>query len=285
MNNDDNTQTAVAEPPPAATEPNPFAERAAAEAKQPKKASLLDSITTRKRRRPFFGVLYGPHGAGKSTFGASLPKPVVIQAERGLDSLTVPRFPLLRSLADYKQQIQALLTEPHDYESIIIDTADGLHLLIEAEVCRIGKVDELEAYGGGWQKGQMKAKEIWVKILDRLTEMSERWNILIIGHSVIKSINDPSLGTPYDQWKMRLPDKSQDVIKQAVDLIMFVNLARTIDKESPKSRRGRAIVSDDRELWTSPTTGIECKNRFSLSSPMEFSWEALEKGINDFYDK
>jgi hypothetical protein len=283
MNNDDNAQTAVAEPPPAATEPNPFAERAAAEAAKPKKASLLDSITTRKRRRPFFGCLYGPPGVGKSTFASTLPKPIFIQAERGLDQITCDRFPIPKTLADYKRQILSLAEESHEYESIVIDTVDALDLLVQADVCKIGKVDSLEDYGGGWQKGAAKAKETWVKILDRLTEMSERWNVLLISHATIRSINDPALGTPYDQWKMRMADKSQDIVKQNVDLLLFVNLTRTIDKETPRSKKGRAIVSDDRELWTSPTTGIEAKNRFGLINPMEFSWAALQEGIEKFY--
>jgi DNA polymerase III delta prime subunit len=284
MNNDDNNQTtAVAEPPPAATEPNPFAERAAQEAKQPKKASLLDSITTRKRRRPPLILLYGPPGVGKSTFGSTLPKPIFIQAERGLDQITCDRFPLLRTLADYKRQILTLAEEPHEYESIVIDTVDGLDLLIQADVCRTGKVNSIEDFGYG--RGWTFVRETWVKVLDRLTEMSERWNILLIAHAGVKVITDPQLGTPYDQWQLRLQDRSADILKQSVDLLLFAQLARTIDKETPRSRKGRAIVSEDRELWTSPVTGVLAKNRFGLENPMEFSWQALEQAINKFYER
>ena len=70
-----------------------------------------------------------------------------------------------------------------------------------------------------------------------------------------------------------------------VDLILFANLDVTIAKETPKARKGRGVINDDRLMWTSPTTGLEAKNRFSLPNPMPFEWEALEKAIADFYQK
>jgi hypothetical protein len=265
--------------------PNPFAERAAAEAgERAKKPSLLSTVIYKKRRRPVYACLYGPAGIGKSTFGSTLPKPIFIQTERGLDQITVPRFPIVRTLDEYKLQIQALLREDHDYQSVVIDTIDGLDVLIQEEVCNEGKCESIEQYGGGYGKGVSRMREIWLKILNRLTDMSERWHLLMISHAQIRAITDPVVGTPFDQWKMRVTDKSQDVIKQSIDLLLFVNLVRTVSKDSPRARKGRVIVSEDRAMWTSPATGIEAKNRFSLPPIMDFSWEVLEQAINKFYD-
>ena len=275
-----NTNTTLVE------EPNPFTERVAQETDSKKaKPGLLASITSRKRRRPVFGVLYGPPGIGKSTWAASANKPVFVQCERGLDQITVPRFPQPRSLNDYKLQIQALVNEPHDFETIVIDTLDGLELLIWEEVCRLGKCDSIEAYGGGWAKGYVKAREIWTKIMERLSDMSERYNILLIAHAHVKSFTDPTLSAPYDQWKIRLNEKSAEILFQMVDLVLFANVAKTLDKENARSRKGRALISEDRELWTQPSTGVEAKNRFNLPNPMPFEWAALQKAVNDYYDK
>jgi hypothetical protein len=266
---------------------NPFTSRLAAppENGQLKKASLLASITTRKRRRPIFGILYGPPGIGKSTFVAQAPNPIFIQCERGLDQITIDRFPQPKTLADYKLQIQALVNEEHDYKTIVIDTLDGLELLIWDEVCRIGKCDSIEAYGGGWAKGYVKAREIWTKIMERLVDMSEKYNVLLVAHAHVKSFSDPTLSAPYDQWKIRLNDKSSEILFQMVDLVLFANVAKTIDKENARSRKGRAIIGEDREMWTQPSTGIEAKNRFALPNPMPFEWEALQTAVNAFYNK
>ena len=116
-----NTEPTIIEPPPVI---NPFAERAAVEAVKPKRVSILSQVTVRKRKRPVFGLLYGQPGIGKSTFGASLPKPVVIATER-MDQISVPKLPVPRDFKSLYDQIDALDKEEHEYESIILDTLDA----------------------------------------------------------------------------------------------------------------------------------------------------------------
>jgi len=272
------------EAPPLVKEENPFTSRIpAVDNNKPK--SILDSITTRKRRRPIFALLYGSPGVGKSTFASQAPNAVFIQCERGLDQITAARLPVPKTLNDYKLQIQALVKEEHDFGTIVIDTLDALELLVWEEVCRIGKCTSIEDYGGGYQKGYVKAREIFTKILERLIEMSEHLNVLLVAHARVKSFTDPMLSAPYDQWQLRIEQKSAELLFQMVDLVLFANVAKTLEKESAKARKGRALVSNDREMWTQPSTGIIAKNRFNLPSPMPFEWEALAEEVGKFYDK
>jgi hypothetical protein len=279
MNND--TQTTTLEPAP---EINPFAERAAQEAAKPRKASILDQVTVRKRRRPIFGLLYGQPGIGKSTFGASLPNPIVLATER-LDQINVPKLPVPRDFKGLYEQIDALEKEEHEYESIILDPLDAAERLIWQRVCSEGKVKSIEEFGGGWGKGYTRARELWTGLLSKLSDMSERYNVLLTAHAHVKTFADPSLSTPYDRWVMNIHEKSAEIIRQMVDLILFVQLETTIQKDTSKARKGRGIVSGDRVLWTQPATGYEAKNRYDLESPLEFSWEALSEGITKFYDR
>src|ERR1700746_94021 len=282
MNNDN--KTTVIQMPPGAPEINPFAERAALEAAKPKKASILDQVTVRKRRRPIFGLLYGQPGIGKSNFGASLPKPIVIATER-LDQVNVAKLPVPRDFKQLYDQIDALDKEEHEYESIILDTLDAAELLVWQRVCSEGKVKSIEEFGGGWGKGYTRARELWTGLLSKLSDMSERFNVLLTAHAHVKSFADPSLSAPYDRWVMKIHDKSAAIIRQMVALILFVQLETTLQKETPKARKGRGIISGDRVLWTQPATGYEAKNRYDLESPLDFSWEALNEGVNKFYDR
>jgi hypothetical protein len=68
-------------------------------------------------------------------------------------------------------------------------------------------------------------------------------------------------------------------------MLLFVQIETTIAKDSPKARKGRGIVSEDRIMRTSPGTGYEAKNRYQLENPMEFSWVAQIEGINKFYGR
>jgi hypothetical protein len=285
MNNDN--QTTTLEPAP---EVNPFAERAAQEAAKPRKASALSLITRQRKRRPFFGVLGGPSGVGKSTFASEADAPIFIPCERGLDQITASKFPTPNTLEEFAAYLDAIDQEAHDFKTLVIDTVDALELLIfDAVIAEARKSDKriksIEEVGGGWQKGYFRAREYWQRLLSRLTALSERMNVLLLAHAHLRSVNDPMIGTNYDVWEIKVQQKSAELIKQSVDLILFARLTTAIAKESQKARKGRGLVSGDREMYTQPTTGIEAKNRYDLESPMEFSWAALQDGINRFYDK
>lgn len=280
MNNSE--PTATTETPPAAQ--NPLAERAAATAAV-KPAGLLSTITTKKRFRPIFFCLYGPPGIGKSEFGASADNPIFIPTERGLDHITVSKFPTPATFVEFYNQLSALEKEQHDYKTVVIDTADALELLIWERVCSEGKCKSIEDYGGGYGKGYVRAREIWTGLLKQLTAMSERFNIILIAHSHIRSISDPTLGTPYDSYEIKVHPKSAEIIKQMIDCLLFVQIEMAVQKDTPKARKGRGIVSDERVMRTAPGTGYEAKNRYRLDNPMEFSWAALMDGINKFYNR
>ena len=279
------TNTEVIDPPKTIVQANPFAERTVQEEAKPRKASALSLITTRKRRRPVLAMLYGPPGVGKSTFGASAPNPIFIPCERGLDQITVAKFPTPGTLAEFGTYLNAVDTEEHDYETVVIDTADALELLIFDAVCNEGKVKSIEEFGGGYGKGFTRAREYWARLLTRLTALSERMNVLLVAHSHLRTVSDPMLATAYDIHEPKIQAKSIELIRQSVDLIMFARLQTSVIKDGPKARKGRGLIGDDREMYTQPTSGIECKNRFNLESPMEFNWATLQAGIDAFYNK
>ena len=268
---------------------DPFLDRLPKDGTEPvleKRATgILAQITTRKRRRPIFGVIYGPPGIGKSTFGASAPKPIFLQTERGLDQITVPKLPIPRDFGQLWTQVDALDKEEHEFETICLDTIDATEVLIWQRVCAEGKVKSIEEFGGGYGKGYVRAREIWTGLLSKLSEMSERFNVLLLAHSHLKTVNDPMVSAAYDLHKIKVHDKSAEIIRQMVDLICFANLDVSVAKETQKARKGKAVISGDRLLWTQPANGLEAKNRYDLESPIEFSWQALEKGINDFYGR
>jgi hypothetical protein len=62
--------------------------------------SLLAQVQSGKRLAPRRVLLYGTHGIGKSTFGASSDKPVFVQTEDGLGEIDCDKFPLALSYQD-----------------------------------------------------------------------------------------------------------------------------------------------------------------------------------------
>ena len=278
MNND---ATTVASP-----EANPFTARAAeqaAAAEEKKTKGIFSQVTRHKKRRPELGILFGPPGIGKSTLFTKAPAPIYIPCERGLDFITVDKLPRPKDLREFYGFLVALQNEEHDYKTIVIDTGDGLENLIWDRVCSEGKVKSIEEYAGGYGKGYTRAREIWTGILNHLTEISEKTAVWIICHSHMKSVNDPIVGTPYDAYEMKLQTKSVEIVRQMVDLILFAKMEVVVNKDTPKARKGRGIVTEDRTIYCNPVTGVEAKNRFNMPDTIDFSYAAIAKCLEDFW--
>lgn len=97
-------------------------------------AISLDSLERGTENKPPRIVIYGTKGIGKSTFGSSAPKPVIIQTEDGIGLLDTPRFPLAKSFADVLSAVGVLLKEDHEFKTVFLDSADWTERLIHAQV-------------------------------------------------------------------------------------------------------------------------------------------------------
>jgi hypothetical protein len=179
--------------------------------------------------------------------------------------------------------IRTLSTEEHPYKTIVIDTADGLEALIWANVCEEKKVTSIEELK--WGEGYTAAKGKWRRLMNELVELSERFNILILAHGHVKTFNDPSLPDPIDVWRIKLHDKSAEVLKECVDNILFACYDVTVVKENQKDKKGRGIHSGERIIRTIEGSGFQAKNRFNLADPIPLEWQAFEDGVKAFYAK
>ncbi len=59
----------------------------------------ISDITKNAQMKPPRVLLYGPAGIGKTTFGASAPRPIFLPIEDGLGRIDVDSFPTLEKLS------------------------------------------------------------------------------------------------------------------------------------------------------------------------------------------
>ena len=121
--------------------------------------SMLENIRRGRESKPPRLFIYGQEGVGKSTVGAAAPNPVFVQTEDGLGEIDTAKFPLAKNLADVTSAMTALRDEPHDFQTVVLDSADWLERLIWDRVCQDFGIRSIEKADGGYGKGYVRASQ------------------------------------------------------------------------------------------------------------------------------
>ena len=236
----------------------------------------LESVTRGRRKAPYYIVLYGPHGAGKSTFAAGAPDPIFIGEPGGTDHLDVARFPAPESTNDLDAALESLENDKHDFKTLVLDTADYLEPIIYDFVCREAKVSSIEKAHGGFGKGYVAAVDKWRTILislDRLRS-KRKMNIIILAHSHLKSVRNP-LGDDYERYEMKLNAKAAALLKEAPMAVLFANYVSYTEKDEA-TKRAKAYGDGSRMVYTEFRPAFDAKNRYGLPFELPLSWEDFD---------
>lgn len=146
-------------------------------------------------------MIYGTEGVGKSTTASQAPSPVFIPTEDGLDQIACDSFPLAKSYGDVMQALSALYAEPHDYQTVVVDSLDWLERLIWDEVCREYGVKSIEKVDGGYSKGYSHALTQWRKVVEGLDALRNQRGmcVILLAHAKVEKFEDPE-SAAYDRY-------------------------------------------------------------------------------------
>lgn len=221
--------------------------------------------------------LYAVEGLGKTTFAANAPAPIFIQTEDGLGSLDAARFPMVESVDNVRQAIGALYTDPHDFQTVVLDSADWLEQIIAREIETKFEAKEL-AYG----KGALKQAEVWQELLAGFNALrnDRGMSVILIGHCQIKRFDSPET-EPYDRYTPKLQERSNALVREWADAVLFANY-RTVVKKSEvgfNKEVARGITTGERLLYTTEKPAYMAKNRYALPDSLPLSWDALSNAI------
>lgn len=238
---------------------------------------LADLVKTGIEKKPPRIVLYGPHGIGKSTFGASTPLPVFLPTEDGLTTIDVPHFDTAKKLDDVWQYMTALIKEEHSFKTVVIDTIDWLETLIFAQVCADGGKANIEDFG--YAKGYTYALKYWDKFLNGLEAIRAKGlAVLLLAHSEIKPYSPPD-STAYDRYQIAIHKAAAARIEEYSDAVLFCNYKVFITKDGLKTKAS----GGERVIYTSPSPAYRAKNRYGLEDELPFEWDAIVNGIKKNY--
>jgi len=248
--------------------------------------TLMDRIHTGRRPSPPRLLIYGTEGIGKSTTAAEAPKPIFIPTEDGLDQIDCASFPLATALADVESAMQSLLQDDHDFQTVIIDSADWLERLIWDVLCQQYGVPSIEKVDGGYAKGYTHALTPWRRVLNGLNDLRNRRGmcVILLAHAKVEKFEDPE-HSAYDRYSPRLHKHANALISEWVDAVLFATRKIITKTEDSGFGRDRTIAAGlgqgggERVLRTVGSPACVAKNRYGLPAELPLSWAALMQAL------
>lgn len=236
----------------------------------------LTQITAGGELRPPRIVVYGVHGIGKTTLAAAAPRPVALRTEDGLGTLSTPTFPIARSYGEVLDAIKELYIQPHEFQTLFIDSLDWLEPLVWAHTAMLGGKQDIEDFGYG--KGYTKAGEHWQAILEGLNALrnDRGMTIICLAHSEIKRFDSPET-EPFDRYQIKLHKRAADLVQEWADVVGFAHYeVFTTGTETGFNKTiRRGVGSGQRLLSVEERPAFYAKNRYQLPPSMPLSWDVF----------
>ena len=216
----------------------------------------------------YITYIYGPGGAGKTTFGASCKKPLLLAFELGYKALPGVMAQPIQSWGEVKQVLRDLKRPEvkEVYSTIVVDTVDIASQLCEKYMCNQLGIENIG--DGGWAtNGWAKAKKEWEQTWRAFT--MEGYAVVFISHSKDKVFKKKD-GTEYNQITPSCSTAYEEIIKNMVDIMGYI--------EIDNGQRKLILRSAD--------DSVDCKSRFKMIAPeIPFGYNELVDALNEAIDK
>lgn len=226
-------------------------------------------------------VIYGANGVGKSCFAASAKNPVFLDLEENIDHLAVAKQSL-GAIAAVESFLHCLLSQPHEFKTVVVDSLDKLEQLTWHALRTGEKRNDLN-YG----KGYVLAADMFRTTLSLLDDLrlQKGMNVILIGHETIRRCENP-LSEVYDRIELRLHEKLASLVCDWAHCILYA--ARRITFEAREDlgfnqKRARVRDDDERVLYTRGNTAYVAKNVFDLPETMPLDWPLFIAAVRNFY--
>jgi len=237
----------------------------------------ITKSTDPQNKPPIIMLVYGQGGVGKTTFGATSPKPLLLDCENGskyfglrgieLDVVQIKRFDDVRD-----KELITLIESSNDYESIIIDPIGELMEKLIESIKNSGNKKFVQYDGSLTMSGWGEAKDRMRRFMKFLRDSGK--NILLIAHIEEKMDEERMIKRPM------IATKISEELVNLVDIVGFMTVVQkdnedkrvimvdpSSDKYTAKDRTGqlekyiepdfdkivKAAQGSEEFSWTKPT--------------------------------
>jgi len=233
--------------------------------------SLLEQVG-KPADRPIVATICGDSGLGKTTLAATFPTPIVIRAEDGLqaisEDLRPDAFPMVDGPDSLWDQIRTLLSEDHNYKTLIIDSVTALErMFIQSVIDSDSKNPRtINQALGGYGAGLNAVATMHQRLRQGCGMLNTRkgMHIVFVAHADTETIELPD-SDPYTRYNLRLGKKSVAPYVDDSDVVGFLKL-QTFYKGD--GERKKATSTGARLLVCHATAANVSKNRFGIAEEL-----------------
>lgn len=216
----------------------------------------------------YITYIYGPGGAGKTTFGVQAPGALLLAFERGYNALPGVMAQDITTWGQMKEVLRELKKPEVKavFRTVIVDTVDIASVLCEKYICSQLGIENIG--DGGWgTNGWAKVKREWEQTFREIT--MQGYALIFISHSKDKTFK-PKNAAEYNQIVPSCSTAYNEIIKNMSDIQGYID-----------------VNGNDRKLiLRSSDGGVECKCRFKHITPIiNFSYQNLVDALNEAIDK
>jgi hypothetical protein len=247
-------------------------------------AKSLASLRRVKAVNPPRFIAYGVHGIGKTSFAAEWPDPVFIQCEQGTPGgIEIDSFGEIETFDDVLGAMESLLTERHEYKTVVIDSLDAMEPMVWSYVCKQQTPEWANIETPGWGKGFKIADSAWLEFIARMNAMAAYgMAVVMIAHSEVKRFDSPT-SDPYSRYLIKLHERAGALVQEHADIVGFFNYRISIkEKEVGFNKKvSHGVGGGSRLIHLEERAGFLAKNRYQMPESVEYragkGYEAIAK--------
>lgn len=256
-------------------------------------AISLSTLKSSKSNKPPICLFYAGDGDGKTSLAFEFPSPIYLHTsgERPPEDAQEVPAAEIGSWDDIQSIFNELITEQHDFKTVIFDTLDGAAPFVESiTAARIGarSIDDnskgsTAAFGAGYKESEVE----WADLMVGCEALRDAgMNVVLLGHREIRNFKSPVVD-PYDMYDVALNKRAAPVVRGRCDLVAFMNRRVTLKEKEIRKDVKHAHAEGGKEIQILPIggAGYHAKNRYSMPDSIKYVKGHGYEELNKYFQK